>query len=155
MFLFKFNLKLQKLYRKRFKIINYISSGQKQKKKYTESIPYCKVTRKVLKNKEAKYNIHAPIKSALNISKILKSDRDKINSLETSRTYRTKYSKDNRDDDMHRRIEREREYLSVNWYYQFFLPLRKIEKTIHRKCYDVSELIMVFFVTYLNSYIHG
>ena len=66
--------------------------GRKLKKKYIESIPYCKGAG----NEAAKYNIHVPVKLALNISQILKSDRDKVDPVETSAIYRIKYSKDNK-----------------------------------------------------------
>ena len=61
---------IQNLCKKRLKIINNIPSGQKQKKKYTESIPYCNDAGYVLKNEAVIYNINAPIQPELNIYQI-------------------------------------------------------------------------------------
>ena len=52
--------------------------------------------RNVLKNEAAKYTIDVPTKLARNIYQIFKSDKDKINPMETSGIYENECSKDNK-----------------------------------------------------------
>ena len=74
----------------------------RQKKQNIEPILHCKGTRHVLENEATKYNINVPIKllapmhPALNVYQILKSDKDKIDHMETSGMYRIECNKDNK-----------------------------------------------------------
>ena len=57
---------VQKQYRKRLRIINSMLSGQKEKKKYTKSIPCCKEIGYILKYEVAKYNVHFNLEQFFN-----------------------------------------------------------------------------------------
>ena len=82
--------------KKKLKILNNITSNEKQKKRNIESIPCCKEAGNILKDKAAKYNVYFPIKTAPKICQILKSDKDKIDPMETSGIYRIEFNKNNK-----------------------------------------------------------
>ena len=88
---------VKNIYKKCLNQFNHIQSAQKEKRKFTTSVPFNKYTSMKLKNKAVKLGIHIPIKPNKSIYQRIRDDRDNIKPLETAGIYRIKYRREGKE----------------------------------------------------------